>query len=105
MSEDGKVSPLPWEWLRSTDYPEISLNDKSGQDVLSIYCGKYPSAEDAAFIVRAVNSHAQMVAALEGLAWVLDKAESDASGTERWEYVSRRINSARAALAAAKGAA
>jgi hypothetical protein len=41
--------------------------------------------------------------ALDGLKDILDRAESNASGNMEWEYVSRRINAARAALALARG--
>ena len=57
---------------------------------------------DARLIVRAVNSHAALVEALEGLDRILQRAESNASGNPEWNYVSEKINAARAALAAAK---
>lgn len=44
-----------------------------------------------------------MLAALRGLEGILATAESNASGNPEWEYVSARINAARAAIAAATG--
>ncbi len=59
-------------------------------------------AANAAFIVRAVNAHDRLVAALEGLKPIFEAAESTASGNPEWEWVSKRVSAAKAALAAAK---
>jgi hypothetical protein len=49
-----------------------------------------------------VNAHDRLVAALEGLKPIFEAAESAASGNPEWEWVSKRVNAAKAALAAAK---
>ncbi len=46
---------------------------------------------------------ATMLSALEGLKPILDTAESNASGNPEWEYVSKRVNAAREAIALASG--
>jgi hypothetical protein len=60
-------------------------------------------AANARLIVTAVNSYEPMLAALEGLEGILATAESNASGNFEWEYVSGKINAARAAITQAKG--
>lgn len=44
-----------------------------------------------------------MLAALEGLQDILNRAESNASGNPEWEAVSKRVNAARAAIEKATG--
>lgn len=88
MTTEGKVSPLPWVCERT-----LVVNGL-GYEV-SLYEHRHE-------IVRAVNAHNHLVAALKGLKPIFEAAESNASGNPEWEWVSKRVNAAKAALAAAK---
>lgn len=64
------------------------------------------------FDTRPVEANARLIAAapdlleaLHGLNGILGTAESNASGTPQWEFVSSKINAAREAIAKANGAA
>jgi hypothetical protein len=61
-------SPLPWSVVPGPHSPRIIAADGWGLGVMT-HCGlKYHQEEpNAAFIVRACNSHAALVVALEGL--------------------------------------
>lgn len=55
--------------------------------------------------VRLIAAAPDLLEALHGLNDILGTAESNASGTPQWEFVSSKINAARAAIAKANGAA
>ena len=56
-------------------------------------------------IIEAASVADDLLEALHGLNGILGTAESNASGTPQWEFVSSKINTARAAIAKATGAA
>ena len=92
MKVEGKVSPLPWYAVGDM------VIDADGNAVIN----ECDTDEAASLVVRAVNAHNHLVAALKGLKPIFEAAESNASGNPEWEWVSKRVNAAKAALAAAK---
>ena len=92
---ESKFSPMPW-----TTY---QLSSKSsgieGQDTTTIV--PFATNADAALIVRAVNSHADLVAALQAIVAEIDGPDRPYSTDS---YLPRKfVEQARAALARAKG--
>lgn len=55
-------------------------------------------------LVEVMAQRDALFAAMSGLKPILDSAESNASGNSEWPHISRRINSARDAMARAYGA-
>jgi len=51
---------------------------------------------------RLIAAAPELLEALEGLTGILATAESNASGNPEWEYVSAKVNAARAAIAKAQ---
>lgn len=64
---DSKHAPTPWQWIDTG-----ILTDAQGDEVDT--CCLYDEA-DAAFIIRAVNAHDELVAALHGLLHIADALE------------------------------
>jgi len=93
MTTEGKVSPLPW----AADGGCVLAADG-----FMVVEPEWVDDEVMERIVRAVNAHNHLVAALKGLKPIFEAAESNASGNPEWEWVSKRVNAAKAALAAAK---
>lgn len=102
-------TPGPWEWVERNGEPHVRLRG-SEDDVIYLHseigdygmsCFEYMeiSAADA----RSIAAAPEMLAALKGLEGILDTAESNASGNPEWEYVSKRVNAARAAILKATG--
>lgn len=96
MEQKIKHTPLPWfyEQVHKEGYFKITRDD--GEDTHKVASGL--SQSDAAFIVRACNSHYDLIAALEGLT----------SWCEGYEIAEnpialKYIEKARAALSKAKG--
>ena len=56
-------------------------------------------------IIEAASVADDLLEALHGLNGILGTAESNASGTPQWEFVSSKINTAREAIAKATGTA
>ncbi len=92
------VKGLPWSEDAATGNVYRTVASPHDYD----FVAEAPDDDDRKLIVRAVNCHDQLVAALEGLTPILEAAESNASGNPEWTWISPRINAARAALAAAK---
>jgi len=71
------ATPLPWR----TDFPTglkankiiVSVNKHNGVDTTTKIIAHCEKAEDAELIVRAVNSHQELV---EALTWLLSAAEA-----------------------------
>lgn len=105
MSTDLKHTPGPWHIFSKGKYPNSDrlirahVSHGVGYDgplgpVANI---EFVTPEDLALFVAAPD----MLEALIGLEGVLATAESNASGNPEWEYVSGKINAARAAIAKA----
>ena len=64
MSDDGpdEVRPLPWQWLERG--PDV-LGDADGTVVLWGKRGIMAGNADANFLIRAVNSHDELMTVLE----------------------------------------
>ena len=68
MSE--KHTPTPWRVFTSKDGRYLGVGEETGDGILANGYGMWRDGDEAianaALIVRAVNSHAELVAALEG---------------------------------------
>lgn len=66
-----------WKWLGTLGRPnaKVYLQDEAGKQILVIFDGKEPSDEHAQQIVQAVNSHSELVKALEAAAQMADSWE------------------------------
>lgn len=99
MAEHTEV---PWELIVDDDGPYITMPKYLGEDdcLIAVYSSATdPDVRlaDAAFIIRAVNNHDQLLAALIGLMERIDDHEPD-----EWTADDRiRNDAARAAIAAA----
>lgn len=93
-------SPLPWRADREAHgYMRPVVADSNSSPIAILY-----SEADAAFIVRAVNCHEQMIEALEYFVKVANAWMLDASEAERI-CVGRAIEATATILAKAKGEA
>lgn len=86
----------PWRyapWHVAEGEPEVRARDGW---IVCTTCG-----DDYARLIAAAPELLDALKALDES--ILGRAESNASGNPEWEYVSRRINAARAAIAKAEG--
>lgn len=136
MTDAPAHTPLPWDacqggacrcgqiWSISADQQVAKANDEWGDDVDFPYgaVGRVQQAANAAFIVRACNSHYQLVESLRGIIDHFDCSHGNAPGHDHlipgvWDKdVSNGVkggtkcgwceqwNEARAALSQAGGA-
>lgn len=98
----NKHSPLPWKKDRYGNFTDATGRRivLTGVCIASGYTpSDSPAYADADMVFRAVNSHAQLVAALNNLVNTVRDAHRDAFKIGEWAVVAE----ARAALAAAKG--
>ncbi len=104
---DAKISPLPWCAIEVGEtFEDVKLYEiftESGEQV-----AEYLYAENAEFVVRAVNGHAELVAALEA-AVLSHPASFEHKGTGRHDPVRlpdpEWVTNAIAILVLAKGGA
>ena len=80
----------------STTIPRLHIRDMAGRRICTIAPSEH-DADHAALIVRAVNSHAALVAALAELLRIVDSINPPQEDMSAWPTQ----NAARAALAAA----
>ena len=114
---DAKNSPLPWAdprfscapysiWKGNTQIASCRWVDDNGNVDSACVQDEHEAQANAALIVRAVNAHADLIAALEAL---LAVEETKLAALEKRSYaigivtVRQRVNQARAALKKAKG--
>lgn len=120
-----KHSPTPWKWgggweeidsggieFSRPKYAEMSLFSISGKKIIPLSLDHYsaewdcpddcqmPNSDDRAFILRAVNCHDELVAALEHILEWVDNWEPEFTSDEEWI---KEEPTFRAALARAKG--
>lgn len=88
------------------------ITDSQGYDNIHHAPADYGDTGDIVATCFQDSDHARLIAAapelygaLTGLEGILATAESNASGNPEWEYVSKRISAARAALSKARGEA
>jgi hypothetical protein len=87
---------IPMDYLM----PPGAHRERSVPDAMKAYSEARWRLIDRVAAAEALN--AELLSALEGLnESILGRAESSASGNPEWEYVSARINAARAAIAKA----
>lgn len=109
----SKHTPGPWKLQNETIYA-LDENGVVNRFSVSVQEGYVRSSRNYMHNVRTPKAELQanarliaaapdMLKALVGLSGILATAESNASGNPEWEYVSARINAARAAIAAATG--
>lgn len=96
MKNESKPTPAPWEMHEGEDYIVVMSADQTTDNALA----RVDTVAHAALIVRAVNSHDDLLAALEGALPILhERAKPFGMGSSRW----REYDQCRAALAKAKG--
>lgn len=96
MSADVRVSTLPWSW-----YPEEEeVRFKCGPTATLPVAYDVANPADGEFIVRAVNSHARLVAALEAITTHTGCSDPDCCKAAIEQEDARQL--CRAALSAAK---
>lgn len=88
-------TPGPWctngGLVRTAD-----ANNITNRKIASVF-GPMGDAEKIAN-ARLIAAAPELLDALEGLSDILSRAESNASGNPEWEFVSKRVNAARAAV-------
>jgi hypothetical protein len=94
-----KHTPLPWHFQDEYIRADSENMDDSGNIVADVYVKPSSTHDDimqanAAFIVRACNSHYEMLAALKGMLSIADRYTG---------VCLKEIDNARAAIAKAKG--
>jgi hypothetical protein len=81
MSE--KHTPTPWRVFTSKDGRYLGVGEETGDGILANGYGMWRDGDEAianaALIVRAVNSHAELVAALESAVDLLEQARREAN--------------------------
>lgn len=92
-------TPTPWHVIEEDNCTFSIMHTGSGQWIATVHGGREYDEQDAAFIVRACNSHAALVGALEALLRVADEHVSHKAHDTHCEVFS----DARDALALAKG--
>ena len=113
--KDAKHTPGPWKITRPHPDPETAAylveifpefggfdGPQSSQAIAYLYCAKAGTtqAANADLIVRAVNHHAALIAALEQCLPFVDRIRASSGGDGNLTALN-----ARAAIAAAKGGA
>jgi hypothetical protein len=76
-------------------------DETTGKDIAIVYDGD----AHAEFIVRAVNSHADMLEALEHALALINEHADELAGFEHPDRINAVVDSSRAAIAKAKGGA
>lgn len=105
----GKHTPTPWVELYRAEYGAV-LVGADGRPVCSLNSGwaMSPRAENVEHIVRCVNAHDELVAALDALVGI--RAGTDATHEDAYRAMFKGVGAAawdqaRAALARARGGA
>lgn len=115
MSET-KHTPGPWVTDERHNYPcDIYANSENGEELIAIACdlddgGAMTDEANARFIVRACNSHEELLAALKRLtaeiAGMIDIEEPELRrllGNTNFACIQQRFLEAREAIAKAEG--
>lgn len=112
----SEPTPRPWKWWTSNSWRRLTGADGKDGDVLSPTVNRFDghpdlviSEADAAHIVKCVNCHDELVAALEELVDFMSDGEKNLAGDldlidgRQHKALLRRVKEARAALKLAKG--
>lgn len=92
----------PWKARFEKVRYVIFVDGEIGEKALATTGGAYPDSQANALLIA---SAPDLLEALQGLedSGILGTAESNASGNPNWEFVSKHISAARAAIAKALG--
>jgi len=106
MTEELKRSPLPWRVNRKLEVGYTSQEDDQSYGMLIPIADVYGENKesDGAYILKAVNSHAALVEALEALKELTATLRKDAPGTalNNHKYTSLGIKANNAIIQAEK---
>lgn len=95
-------TPTPWHTDPGIGDGCVWAKEKTGQHTARLKTICRTSIDDAAFIVRAVNSHDELVAVLKG---IVSSGESAARNADKWDDIPvarAAYDDARAAIAKAE---
>ena len=101
-------TPGPWEVGPVDDTVVTHLGADGVRYEIAAIDGDYNQPDEWPVMeanARLIAAAPDLLEALHGLNGILGTAESNASGTPQWEFVSSKINAAREAITKATGAA
>jgi len=102
MPENTQHTPTPWA-IDETMGGKTKLWGADGTPICTVSRTRKNGLGDAALIVRAVNSHAALVAALQRAADAISSIVQQAGDAHNNDALDYALSEARAALAQARG--